>query len=111
MKEAGRIEIITPDAPDGVRMATAQCVHCGAHFVTKPPTGIKKALTSFEAMRLEQQGKTVRGWCMNCNGPICGPQCAECVPLEAKLEIAEGTRNPTAVSVAGGLYLPPSLGE
>lgn len=54
---------------------TAQCVHCGAHWVPKKGSGIQ------------------RGWCMSCNGVCCGKkECMECVPFEAQLEIAEGTR-------------------
>lgn len=61
---------------------TVQCVHCGGHFIIGP--GMTKG----------------RGFCCNCNGFICGAGCAECVPWEKALEIAEGTRNPTAVTVA-----------
>jgi hypothetical protein len=50
---------------------TLQCVHCGAHWVVKPGSG------------------NVRGYCTRCNGPVCGPRCAECVPLERRLEMLE----------------------
>ena len=50
---------------------TAQCVHCAAHFIVKKGSGKK------------------RGYCMNCAGVVCGPQCAECVPYEKKLEAIE----------------------
>lgn len=61
---------------------TTQCVHCGGHFIMR-----------------KGSGKT-RGFCMVCNGIICGPRCAECKPFERWLEEVEGTKNPTAVSSA-----------
>lgn len=61
---------------DGKHVAdTIQCVHCGKHWIPKPGSG------------------KVRGWCVSCNGASCGDtRCMDCVPFEAKLEIAEGTR-------------------
>lgn len=35
---------------------------------------------------------------MRCAGPICGPDCAECVPIGRRIDIALGA-NPTAISV------------
>lgn len=46
---------------------TVQCVHCGQHWYPQP--GSKK----------------VRGFCSRCNGPICGPKCQYCVPIEQQL--------------------------
>jgi hypothetical protein len=67
---------------------TRQCVHCGKHW------------HSSLRVKLPHEPKVVRGFCMNCNGHVCGdPGCIDCVAAEAKLEIIEGTRNPTAVSV------------
>jgi hypothetical protein len=89
MKEAGLITYFDPGSDKPLaEVKTACCKHCGGHFPFGP-------------------GHTKnRGWCFRCNGPVCGPGCAECVPMEAMLEIAEGTRNPTAVAVAGKLWLP-----
>lgn len=70
-----------------LEVKTLQCVHCGGHFPHQPGSG-----------------KT-RGFCMRCSGPVCGPGCQECIPWEAQLEIMEGTRKPTSVSVGGNLWL------
>lgn len=73
---------ITISGPDGVIEAdTLQCVHCGGHWRVEPGSG------------------KLRGFCANCNGPVCGPSCADCVPFEKQMEIMEGTRSPGAVSV------------
>jgi hypothetical protein len=80
MKEAGGIEI------DGkAAAATCQCSHCGGHFPFKP---IKAGgLFTPEAARvMNSRGVTMRGWCSRCNGPVCGPRCAECIPWQRKLE-------------------------
>lgn len=53
---------------------TLQCVHCGGHWYPRPGSG------------------RVRGWCMNCSGPICGPSCKDCVPVEQYLENMEKGR-------------------
>lgn len=53
---------------------TVQCVHCGGHYHPSPGSG------------------RVRGFCANCNGPVCGPGCAACVPLEQLLENYEKGR-------------------
>lgn len=67
--------ITTPG--DGGRVTfrdTVQCKHCGCHWTHQPGSG------------------KVRGWCCNCNGPVCGPQCAECLPFERWLENVEAGR-------------------
>ena len=57
---------------DGVQVAdTAQCVHCGDHFVMMKGSGRE------------------RGWCPNCSGIVCGRKCARCVPFEKQLDDAE----------------------
>jgi hypothetical protein len=57
---------------DGAQVAdTAQCVHCNGHFVMVKGSG------------------TIRGFCRNCNGIVCGPGCAACVPFEKRLDLAE----------------------
>lgn len=71
-----------------LEIKTLQCVHCGGHFEAKPGSG------------------KIRGFCTNCNGFVCGPKCAECVPMEKMLEIIEGTKRPDQVSVGGNLWLP-----
>ena len=69
--------------PDGVIEAdTLQCVHCGCHWQVQPGSGKR------------------RGFCSRCTGPVCGPQCSECVPMERQLEIMEGSSNGTEVSAS-----------
>lgn len=85
-RPSGHIFVSSHDGPN-LSLDTIRCVHCGTHWVHQPGSG------------------KVRGFCQKCNGFFCGPNCIECVPLEARLEIMEGTRNPTAVSSFGGLKL------
>jgi hypothetical protein len=48
---------------------SVQCVHCSGHYYPQPGSGKR------------------RGWCMNCQGPICGELlCDTCIPIEARLE-------------------------
>ena len=58
---------------DGVEVAqTLCCKHCNKHF-----------------LNVKIPGKS-RGWCMNCNGPVCTDQrCDVCVPFEQWLENVE----------------------
>lgn len=57
---------------DGQQVAdTLQCVHCGGHWVPQKGSG------------------KVRGFCRRCMGPVCGPQCAVCTPLEKWLDHVE----------------------
>jgi hypothetical protein len=51
---------------------TAQCKHCGDHFLMIRGSG------------------AIRGWCTRCNGFVCGPKCATCIPFEVQLDIMEG---------------------
>jgi hypothetical protein len=84
--EAGWVEITTPDG-QVIRGGCKQCCHCGAVFLSKSSESIiKKFLTPEQAAQFEVEGKTVRGWCFNCMGPICGPRCVECMPEEKLLE-------------------------
>ena len=74
--------------------------NCGGHFPT-PSFGTDKAA---------RKNRIGRGFCMNCNGYICGEKCIVCKPLERWLEEMEGTKDPTAVSIAvpnSSLWLPP----
>lgn len=77
MREAGLITITDPgsDKPF-LEVPTRQCVHCGMHFPGYPDRGTK------------------RGYCFNCHGPICGPGCAECIPIEQWLDNVEAGRAP-----------------
>lgn len=73
-RPAGQIVI---SGPDGVtEFDTLQCVHCGCHWIIKPGSG------------------RLRGFCMNCAGPICGLQgCMQrCYPFEKQLDDAESGR-------------------
>ena len=83
---ASTIEITNHDGPT-VESDLVQCVHCGGHFPIKIGSG-----------------KT-RGFCTLCNGPVCGPSCANCVPLEKWLENREQGKpddhKPTKVSMSG----------
>lgn len=54
-----------------LELDTVACVHCGGQFALRPGSG------------------NVRGYCMNCAGPVCGPSCAACVPLEVYLSNME----------------------
>ena len=57
-----------------LEVKTLMCCHCGQHFPFSPGSG------------------KIRGFCMNCNGPICGPGCAKCVPVEQYIENIEKGR-------------------
>lgn len=75
LRDNGLMTLIDPgaDAPL-MEMKTLMCVHCGGHFPVKPGSG------------------NVRGFCTSCSGPVCGPGCAKCVPLEQYLENLEKGR-------------------
>lgn len=62
---------ITDDWGKRIEGETVRCVHCGGHFLKSPGSG------------------KLRGFCTRCNGFLCGPQCAECVPIEMYLERLE----------------------
>ena len=70
-----------------MEVSTLCCVHCGGHWWPKPGSG------------------RVRGWCMNCAGPVCGPSCADCVPVEQYLWNQENNKpdnfKPVIVSFSG----------
>jgi hypothetical protein len=74
-KEAGRITLIDPGSDKPLaEVGTLQCAHCGMHWVPAPGSG------------------RVRGFCQNCNGFVCGPGCAACVPLDLLLTNIEKGR-------------------
>ncbi len=87
--QGGELVIIDPDMDQTTSLPTIQCVHCGMHWVSQPGSG-----------------KT-RGFCMRCNGPVCGKKCAVCVPFEKQLEAREAGQpwksnlpgNPVSVGV------------
>ena len=75
MRESGLMTLLDPGADRPIQeIPTLQCVHCGGHFPVQPGSG------------------KVRGFCMRCRGPVCGPKCAECVPTEQLLENIEHGR-------------------
>lgn len=89
--EHGLAEWTDPGSDQGVvSLPTTQCCHCGSVF----------PLPSFANDAESRKNRIGRGFCMNCNGFICGKDCEECVPEEMWLELQEGTRNPTAVKSA-----------
>ena len=61
---------------DGRQVASLlQCPHCGAHFESRPGSGVRRA------------------WCLRCHAVTCGALgCDACIPLEARLEYAEGSK-------------------
>lgn len=73
--EHGLVTLLDPGSDRPLlEVKTLQCVHCGGHWIPRPGSGM------------------VRGFCTRCNGPICGPGCAECVPEEQMLENIEKRR-------------------
>ena len=74
-KQAGEVTITDPGSDKKLLICgTLQCVHCGAHWIPSPGSGL------------------VRGYCGKCHGPICGANCVECVPKEQQLENMEAGR-------------------
>ena len=70
MREDGGIIV------DGRQVAsTHQCCHCGMHFTMVKGSGVR------------------RGWCFKCGAVTCGQAtCDHCIPLEARLDNAEGKK-------------------
>jgi len=92
--------------------ATLQCVHCGGHFPAKASVS-NDVYGPEQAKQMANEGRTMRGFCMNCNGPVCGPDCSECVPVEQYLENIEHGREETFKPAFSSLsqakmWLPPS---
>lgn len=95
-RENGAVLIMDPGSDKPIlEAATVQCVHCGGHWFPQPGSG------------------KVRGFCTRCNGPICGPDCAACVPVEQLLENYEKFRpldfRPTVVAITAAP--PPAAGK
>ena len=94
-REHGELIIINPEIDKTTSLPTYQCVHCGDHWIGRPGSG-----------------KT-RGFCMNCDGPVCGKKCEVCIPFEKQLEAREAgqnwgenlPKNPVSVSIPK-LWLP-----
>ncbi len=77
VREHGTATFIDPGSDKPLlEVSTLQCVHCGGQWIPKPGSG------------------RVRGFCMNCNGPICGHGCHECVPVDLYLTNLEKGREP-----------------
>lgn len=97
LQDHGLITIVDPGADKPLlEQKMLQCVHCGGQFPHQPGSG------------------KIRGFCMNCNGPVCGPGCAECVPVEQYLSNLENGREanfkPVFSSLSGAtMWLPPSI--
>lgn len=90
--QAGVIILGSIESDKIIEQPTLSCVHCSAHWVYRPGSG------------------NVRGFCLRCNGPVCGPTCAgKCRPVEQLLENIEAGRpddfTPTVVNVPR-LWLP-----
>lgn len=65
----GYIRVDEPEGPPR-EYDTMQCSHCMKHWRVIPGSGQH------------------RGWCLKCNGPLCGAQkcMTECVPFLKKVE-------------------------
>lgn len=88
--DSGLIVVSDPGADRPLaEVMTLQCAHCGGHWVPQPGSG------------------RIRGFCQRCCGPVCGPGCAACVPLEQLLENYEQGRpldyRPIVASVPGNV--------
>ena len=101
---SGLITVVDPssDVPL-LEQEVLQCCHCGGIFPKKPAKLATKFFSQEEALAKEKAGAKMRGWCMNCAGPVCGPSCAACIPTEVYLENLEKGRpadfKPTQVFV------------
>lgn len=72
MRNPHGYSVITYDDGTVIEGDTAQCCHCGCHWVVQPGSG------------------NVRGWCFKCGAVTCGSQaCDRCLPLEKWFEEVE----------------------
>ena len=75
--------ITDPDSPRVIEADYLQCCHCGCQWRIQPGSG-----------------KT-RGHCMECAGPVCGPDCpAKGLPFDAYLESIERGLRPDQMPVS-----------
>ena len=85
-RDHGLVTIVDPGSDRPLlEQKMLQCCHCGGQFPHCPGSG------------------KIRGFCMNCNGPVCGPGCAECVPTEQYLDNLERGREPNFKPVFSSL--------
>ncbi len=85
-REAGVGTLIDPGSDKPIaEIGFLGCVHCGGQFPA-PRFGMSPE---------DKASRIGRGFCMNCNGYICGKGCAECVPLEQYLSNLEQGRDPS----------------
>jgi hypothetical protein len=85
-REAGIGTLIDPGADKPIaEFGFHACVHCGGHFPAP----------RFGQSPEDKASRVGRGFCMNCNGYICGKDCVDCVPLEVYLENIEKGRDPS----------------
>ena len=76
LRDNGLMTFINPSKDKPLlELKTIQCVHCGGHFSPVKNNGYPKG-----------------GFCWRCNGPICGPNCLECIPEDLYLENIEKGR-------------------
>ncbi len=106
MRQDGEMTFADPGADRPLlEMGTLQCVHCGGHFPARPPKNVGVVVGPEEAARMAAAGRVMRGFCGRCNGPICSPGCATCVPEEQMLDNIERGRPldfvPASVSFSG----------
>jgi hypothetical protein len=73
------------------RGATVSCVHCQATWMLQKGSG------------------RLRGWCMTCNGFVCGPNCMECVPIMRKVENEEAGKPADFVPIQ--IFVPPGIDD
>jgi hypothetical protein len=110
MTYSGEIIISDVESDRTVTLPTKQCCHCGSHWVAKADRIAAEYVDQSTARDLQAAGKTMRGFCTRCSGPVCGPDCAgQCIPQEQMLEAMEGTvdlsRGTVSVS-RGGVLIP-----
>lgn len=65
---------ITGPYGEGQEGETLSCCHCGKHWEVRKGSGID------------------RGFCQNCMGYVCGPNCYDCIPVEQRLANIEAGR-------------------
>lgn len=88
-RDAGQVVYVDPGADKPLlEVGTLCCMHCGAHWIPEPGSG------------------RIRGYCQLCCGPVCGPGCAKCVPMEQMLENIEKGRPEDYRPVVVGVHLP-----